>query len=118
MARLFFALWPDQAVRDEIVARTRDLALQEGARRLVPENLHLTLVFLGNVDAQTRRLLEQGAALIENPAFSLRLEQLGFWKKPRIACFLPGDCPEALASLVRRLARLSRDCGVELDERP
>lgn len=118
MARLFFALWPEPAVCDEIVAVTRGLALQEGARRLVPANLHLTLVFLGNVEAHTRDKLQQGAATVEATAFSLCLERLEFWKKPRIVCFLPTDCPEALTRLAGQLARLSRDCGLQLDERP
>lgn len=117
MARLFFALWPDERVRNEITDLAHSLPLQPTARLLVPENLHLTLAFLGNVDDPTRLELERGAASIEAAAFSLCLDSLDRWNKPKIACLLPSMFPDQLAGLADGLTGLSRACGVSMEER-
>ena len=49
MARLFFALWPDDALRRQIAAQAVALNhAHEGGGRLLPQDrLHLTLRFMG-----------------------------------------------------------------------
>ncbi len=51
--RLFFALWPDQRVRESLSALARVAKTDCGGRIMQPRNLHLTLAFLGDtVEAQ------------------------------------------------------------------
>ncbi|MDH5265059.1 MAG: RNA 2',3'-cyclic phosphodiesterase, partial [Betaproteobacteria bacterium] len=50
MARLFFALWPDAAARAALADLARATANRYGGRAVPAANLHLTLVFLGEVD--------------------------------------------------------------------
>ena len=49
-ARLFFALWPDNEVRRTLDQAGRQLHAACGGRRMRAPNVHLTLVFLGNVE--------------------------------------------------------------------
>ena len=75
--RLFFALWPDETLRRQLVKRmARDLR-PCGGRRIPPENLHVTLVFLGTLDARQRRRLELAAETVPERAFTLELVEEG-----------------------------------------
>jgi 2'-5' RNA ligase len=65
--RLFFALWPSDAVRARLAQEAQSHA---GLGRAIPvRNLHITLVFLGGV--QEERVVEvlQAAALSEGVRF-------------------------------------------------
>lgn len=117
MARLFFALWPDQHVRTEIQSFASQLSI--GTARLVaPSNTHITLAFLGNIDDETRVALIRGANQICIKPFSLTLDRLGWWKKPKIAWLAPTDYPPELPLLASDLVSLARSCGVSLEDRP
>ena len=81
--RLFFALWPEL----EIATRLHDLAgkpMHGAGRRVPPENIHLTLAFLGAVPASFRQCAERVATAIHGEPFTLVLEQLGCWSKSGI----------------------------------
>ncbi|WP_347988132.1 hypothetical protein [Methylomonas sp. AM2-LC] len=55
MKRLFFALWPETAVREQCVAVYKKLPNSMG-KPVLASNLHCTLLFLGNVSAAQSRL--------------------------------------------------------------
>ncbi len=66
-------------------------AMPEGVRWVDPSGIHLTLKFLGNIDAgliqPVRLAMEQGAAAFNGPSFQLRLSGLGVFphrKEPRV----------------------------------
>src|SRR5512143_3703371 len=82
--RLFFALWPDEAVRLELVRISHKLAVPPGAKRVPPDNLHLTLAFIGTQGPGVQSCLEQQAAAIQVPPFTLTFDQLGFFAKPQV----------------------------------
>lgn len=114
--RLFFALWPSEE-ECAALARWRDALPRSGGRPTADRNLHLTLAFAGDVDAETRDCLEQTAGRVRGEPFILSLDRLGlfkrglFWTGPR-------DCPAALSTLAADLAAVLRDCGVRPDPRP
>jgi 2'-5' RNA ligase len=56
--RLFFALWPSVATRKAVDKFNQTLKVP-GLKTVKADNLHVTLVFLGNVDRQTERLIKQ-----------------------------------------------------------
>lgn len=115
--RLFFALWPDPAVRVRL--REAQAAMPwRGGRPVHVEDVHVTLVFLGMVDAARQACAERVAAAVHAERFVLRVDQQGYWPKPRVAWCAPGETPEALRRLVRRLTCVLGDCGFAPERRP
>lgn len=84
--RTFIALDPGKAIRDRMIALQQALA-PAGAdvKWAEPENMHLTLHFLGEVD--NRDLMPVckavAAAAREHPAFDLSIEGTGCFPNPR-----------------------------------
>lgn len=118
MKRLFFALWPDAEIRRQL-AEVAELLPEASCRRTPVENLHLTLVFLGNVPDSAIPELKAGAnrLRLQTPGFALRLERNGWWKRSDIAWLAPERAPPPLLSLVDELRRLSKQAGLSVEER-
>ncbi len=116
--RLFFALWPDDALRRRL-AQCRERLANDGNGRPVPaENLHLTLAFLGRTDTRQRACVEAMADAIRCPAFELQLNRTGYWPRPRVLWIAPSEMPEALKGLAAALHGGAEGCGLSLDARP
>ena len=114
--RLFFALWPDERTRAAIVERAR--ALDDLGGRPVPvHNLHLTLLFLGDVPGDRFDGLAAGASGIRTGAFDLRLDRFGSFRAARVA-WIGGDPAPAGAVLVDRLGAVAESAGLTVDDRP
>ncbi len=85
MSKLFFALWPDDQTRQEL--EQLRLAIQAaGIKPVQPQNLHVTLVFIGNVDSAAELLVKQSVAGIPAEPFELTFDQLSYWSRPKILC--------------------------------
>ena len=104
-------------MRAGIQAFASQLSLATG-RLVADKNTHITLVFLGNVDEQTSAALIKGASRLRIAPFSLSLDRLGWWRKPKIAWLAPSTHPQELSQLVLELSTMAKSCGVGLDERP
>jgi 2'-5' RNA ligase len=116
--RLFFALWPPIELSRELYQLAGN-ALQGGAGLCVlPENIHLTLAFLGSVDVSFRECADQAAAAIRAESFTLMLEQMGYWSKSGILWVGPNQTPPPLLSLVQELNAGLAGCGYEAEQRP
>jgi 2'-5' RNA ligase len=85
---------------------------------VVPENIHLTLAFLGSVDAAFRECAERAAAAIRAASFTLTLEQLGYWPKAGILWAGSRQTPPLLLQLVGQLNAGLAACGYEAEQRP
>ena len=57
-SRLFFALWPDDVTRQALAELSRSLEYVD-FKQVRSYNFHVTLVFLGQVSAETVCLLKQ-----------------------------------------------------------
>ena len=108
--RLFFALWPPLELSRELYSVVGRV-LEGEAGRVPPENIHLTLAFLGSVKAPFRQCAEQVAAAIRSGSFTLTLEQIGCWTKPGILWAGPRHTPEPVSRLVRELNAGLVACG-------
>jgi 2'-5' RNA ligase len=115
--RLFFALWPDAELRQQLSAY-QPLLMGCGGRQVVLENLHITLAFLGSVGATTRSCLEQEADGISLPPFTLKLDELGFWRRPQVVWLGAGAIPAPLLALVAALKKAMLACDLEPESRP
>ncbi len=101
--RLFFALWPDDAVRARLERWSRELHALCGGRPTRAENLHVTLAFLGSVEEARVAEVERAAGEIALRAVSLVLDQPGYWKHNRIAWAGASVVPPELEALVSEL---------------
>lgn len=110
--RLFFALWPEAALQQRLYALARPVLEQaRDGRRTRAENLHLTLAFLGSVDAKVRACLEQRAEEIRAPSFELVFERFGYF---RGGTWWAGTerAPPPLFTLVDALKAAQAACGL------
>jgi 2'-5' RNA ligase len=118
MARLFFALWPDAAVRDALYAAAQTAHRDCGGRITRRDNLHQTLVFLGEVANEKLSRLEAIARAAAVPAFLLDFGVTGYWPHNRIVWAAPNAAPEPLTSLVAMLEQELTRAGFAYDRRP
>jgi 2'-5' RNA ligase len=118
IARVFFALWPDEAVRRELAQAGRLLYGACGGRPTRPENLHLTLVFLGEVQRRRLDALREAAAAVRAPVHDLLLERLGWFRRNRVAWAGPAQTPAETLELVHGLESSLRQARFAFDARP
>ncbi len=116
--RVFFALWPDETARQQIMGcfRQSEFALQTG-RPVTAESLHLTLHYMGQLELPLIAELQQAAAQIEQPAFSLRLDRFGSFPAAGVLWLGCGQPPEALEHLHQTLANQLLAAGIEPERR-
>ena len=101
--RLFFALWPDEALRAAAASRVAALVPRGSGRPQRPDQLHVTLVFLGAVDeAQLTEVEKVGEGVTSTP-FVVVFDRLEHWRKPRVLCLGASAVPPALVALVEGL---------------
>lgn len=116
--RVFFALWPDVAVRhglDHLAGQAHKIC---GGRRMRADSAHLTLVFVGQVAPSGIETLKAMASGVRVPSFDLHLDCVGYWKQNRIAWLGTQQTPRPLAALVESLEEGLRREGFKLDQRP
>lgn len=114
--RLFFALWPPDALTLALAALAR-AHVPPRARALPAGNLHITLAFVGPVTAATRACLEQAAATVTGAPFELALDRIGAWPGPGILWLAPSVIPSALGQLAGDLQQALRPCGYRPEAR-
>jgi 2'-5' RNA ligase len=115
--RLFFGLWPDPAARQRLAALGAALQIP-GGRVVHPEDLHLTLQFLGPVPAHRFEDVLAAAEQVDGAPFELQIASTGFWRRPRIAWCAPLETPPALTALVAGLGRQLAVVGYPPESRP
>jgi 2'-5' RNA ligase len=117
LQRLFLALWPDEAIRRRLV-ECFPLLRGCGGRKVPLENLHITLAFLGSVDADTRACLEQQLDVVTASSFTLEMDELGFWRRPQVVWLGASQVPPALSALVNEVKKAMLVCSLEPESRP
>lgn len=116
--RLFFALWPDSGLQQQLAQTALALLPGPDLRRVSVENLHSTLVFLGNVDPAQRLCLEDMASLVRAQSFALTLDRFGYFRRPQVAWLGCTTIPAPLRALVAELSLGAAACGFPPDKRP
>ena len=97
--RLFYALWPDDDVREQLLA----LQSRVNGRKVAPENLHMTLAFLGQQSRDLLPILGQAMDELSFNTMTLEIDRLGYFQKPQVAWVGPSIAPQALLDLQRAL---------------
>ena len=115
--RLFFALWPDNALRAQLHRASNTISVERPARRVPHYNLHLTLHFIGNVFFGEMDCLRQQARLVEGEAFELSIDRQGHFRKPRVAWLGCREIPAALRELHGQLGQRLQLCDYRPEAR-
>ena len=100
--RMFFALNPDDATRAAIARGTRRAVSAAGGRPTRPENLHMTIAFIGRL---TPKQVAKARAVppIRVGPMQILLDRQGYWSRQQIVWVGPSEAPAALVDLERRL---------------
>ncbi|MBE7420029.1 MAG: 2'-5' RNA ligase family protein [Ideonella sp.] len=113
--RLFVALWPGPALRAALAARRDAIAWPAGAAPVPDAQLHLTLHFIGHVDATRLPQLVAGLWL-PPPRLRLQLGEPVHW--PHGLVVLPvAEPPDALLALHASLATALVGLGLTVERR-
>lgn len=117
--RVFFALWPDASTRDALARLAHDVALRTEGRAPSTGNLHLTLVFLGDVAIERLPEVRKigSAAADRSPRFGLMLDRVAAFRRTGIAWAGASAMPDALLRLVQGLNDMLAAAGFPIEHR-
>lgn len=115
--RYFLAAWPDTTVRARLAEWSEDVRADPSARRIPGANLHMTIVFLGMLDAPRLDAVRTVAGAVNWPGASLVIDRIGYWKRSRIIWAGSRDGSAALTVLADDLRDRLRRLGFRVDER-
>lgn len=121
--RVFFAIWPDNAAQKALGGLIEKLGLDSlcGGRKTKAENIHLTLVFVGEVDPGRLDALSGAADEIRDSgrarAFNFAIEEIRYWKHNNVVYGAPAKVPQELIDLVNALQGALSAAGFSLEQR-
>ena len=115
--RLFFALWPDDEVRQSIARVAKQATEFHQGRVMRTDNLHLTLAFLGNVNEQQQECVETMASTVSMTPFNLCLDHVGIFQRPKVLWLGIKEKLDPLMQLAASLGKGAKDCGIKLDDK-
>lgn len=114
--RLFVAIDPPQYIRDHLTMLCCGLP---NARWTSPEQFHLTLSFIGEVDGSSFLDIREALGEVTTPQFSLQLHGVGFFPprgQPRVI-WAGVEKSEPLTLLQRKITTRLFHLGLEPDNR-
>lgn len=112
--RLFLAVWPSDEMRERIVrAAAPPIARSEG-RATAAGNLHVTLVFLGEVALSRVDAVLAAASGVAYPPFIIRFDQIETWPGSDVLCLTAHDSPREIHALSASLRTGLAAAGFEL----
>ena len=114
-ARLFFALWPTDGVREGLYKASRPAVDAADGKPVTAANLHMTLVFLGSVDPEGEARAHGAAASVHGEPFSLELDSFGHWPEPQVLWCGASKVPDAARALTARLRERLVSAGLKPD---
>ncbi|MCI0667462.1 MAG: RNA 2',3'-cyclic phosphodiesterase [Methylococcaceae bacterium] len=114
--RLFFAIWPQKKIRERLERSRKDYCPHIG-RWTPAENLHVTLVFLGNVAVRLIPSIEAAVSGIDARAFNLDLDWLRTAPGKGMVWLAPKEVPNELLELVDALKSSLEGLDLEIEKR-
>lgn len=114
MSRLFFALMPDDLVRQQIAKIAAQIPA--GGQKVKASNFHATLIYLGEVPADQIEALGHAAEQINIAPFDLKLDSREWWKKSELTCMGASKIPKQLKMLVNALNEALEPFGYQAEQ--
>jgi 2'-5' RNA ligase len=115
--RLFFALQPSADAIQKITCVMQQID-RPGLKFYSAENLHQTLVFLGQTQADQIAALIQQVDVLTMQRFTMRFTEVAYWPKPKVLCLTSSDIPAQLARLVSSLETVASNLYFQIEKRP
>ncbi|MCP5245585.1 MAG: RNA 2',3'-cyclic phosphodiesterase [Burkholderiales bacterium] len=116
-ARLFFALQSSKKIQKTLGQVVEKLIQHDGGRLIKPENIHLTLLFLGKTDIDKITALKTAVGNITAKTFNLTIGKTRFWKRNQIIYAHADIYPPELFTLVDAIKNAVQNAGFEFDSR-
>lgn len=116
--RLFFALWPSEDIRRALWQVGGKLHQVWSGRRVKPDTLHMTLVFLGDIETARIEELRTLASEMDTRQFKLNFNHAACWRHNKVGFLSPEESPPHLLQLVYGLEDKLEAAGFAFDERP
>lgn len=121
MKRIFFGISIPEETRNELFEIARTLNIP-GERTIAPQNIHLTLRFIGNAtDEQMNFLSERTEKASQKiKPFNIQLNEIGAFpslKRPRIVWAGVGEGSETLEKIAWELEKVARKLGFKEEKR-
>ncbi|MGB7739879.1 MAG: RNA 2',3'-cyclic phosphodiesterase [Steroidobacteraceae bacterium] len=116
--RLFFALWPDPALRQALHARVDEITASIEGKPQRPDQWHVTLEFLGQVPLERQPALRAAADRVSCSPVTIEFDRVEHWRKPQVVCLVASRVPAGLATRVAQLHAALVEKGFTLDARP
>lgn len=116
MIRLFVGIELPETVRERLAGMSGGVP---GARWVAPENMHLTLRFIGEIEYGLAEDLDAALAKLQSPSFDLTLDGIGYFGKPSAARALWAGVRkcEALMRLQAKVEIAAQRLGLPAEER-
>jgi 2'-5' RNA ligase len=115
--RIFLALWPDEATRQQLFDAQKKLKLDpelspvlQSARAVIPDNLHITLHFIGSVSPEVLQELEVCLDEVRCQSFEIAVNTSGCFPKPRVFWLGLKHIPPELNELEQQTAACVQQC--------
>lgn len=115
--RAFFALLPDAELSYALDAwALRNYPVT--GRRVSMQNLHMTVCFLGDINATQKMFFDEALRGVEIEPITFQLNDLGYFSKSNVLWLGTKSTPAAFQSLVDRCQRIANRAGIRVDKRP
>lgn len=108
--RLFLAFWPDEQQLEKLHHIQSEYA--GFGKVVIPENFHVTLLFLGNISHQAADCIIESMQDVAVQPFDMRLDRLGYFQKTKIFWVGPSQTPDELERLYRNVRNYAQQCGI------
>jgi 2'-5' RNA ligase len=118
MARLFFAIWPDEPAARALAEAGEALAALAGGKPVPAAKIHLTLAFLGEVADERAEDARAAAQALRGRPFAMTLDRVGSFRAARVAWAGAARTSRQLGEIQESLAAALRARGFGLEERP
>ncbi len=116
--RLFFALEIPAPIQQQVIQWRAAQFAPEAGRPIAAANLHLTLAFLGEISEQKQQTLMTLAGRIQQPAFTLTLDDAGHWPRSRVVWLGSRQPPRGLLQLANLLRAQAARSGCYQSPQP
>jgi RNA 2',3'-cyclic 3'-phosphodiesterase len=115
--RLFIALWPSARVARQLAGLTTALHAECGGRKIIQQNQHITVSFLGDVAPDQMAVVREAMQTSAGDAFTLQLTALEYRRRGGMVWARATQVPAGLASLADALRAALSERGFSVEHR-